>query len=84
MRRFYGHGDRRMEMPHRRAELHEVMAHHDGRLPDHPIRRPRPGMSPARIGAVNHPLPAAHPGMAPVTRVSAVKKTTPTNEKKHA
>ena len=32
--RFYGHGDHRAEVFHRRDELHRVMAHNGGRLPD--------------------------------------------------
>ena len=36
-RHFYAHGDRRDDVFRRREELHTVMAHHDGHLPDHAI-----------------------------------------------
>ncbi|MBN3856943.1 hypothetical protein G3N59_26545 [Paraburkholderia sp. Ac-20340] len=37
-RQFYAHGDHRADVFHRRDELHNVMARHDGRLPDHAVR----------------------------------------------
>jgi hypothetical protein len=37
-RQFYAHGDHRADVFHRRDELHNVMARHDGRLPDHAMR----------------------------------------------
>jgi hypothetical protein len=83
-RQFYGHGDRRMEISHRRAQLHVVMAHNNGHLPVHAIAGARPGMSSPRLDAVNRPLPAAHPGMAPVKPLPLAKKPTPTNGKKPA
>ncbi|CAG4897347.1 hypothetical protein [Paraburkholderia saeva] len=37
-RQFYAHGDHRQDVYRRRAHLHEVMAHHNGHLPDRHAR----------------------------------------------
>lgn len=40
-RQFYAHGDRRADVFHRRDDLHSVMAHHEGHLPDHAVGEQR-------------------------------------------
>jgi hypothetical protein len=58
-KRFYAHGDRRHDVFARRDQLHTVMMHHDGHLPDHAI---------AAHG------PEGHPGVAPMNHAAVVGK----------
>jgi hypothetical protein len=70
-RRFYAHGDHRHDVFARLDELHRVMAHHDGHLPDHAIAAHgpdghpggRPGVAPMNHAALagKPPAPAAKP-----------------------
>ena len=73
-RHFYGHGDRRQDVFHRRDDLHSVMARHDGHLPDHPVG----GHALAERPGVNHPPVAGQvhpgPGGAPVNRAVVASK----------
>lgn len=62
-RQFYAHGDHRADVFHRRDELHNVMARHEGRLPDHAMR-PAPMGGPSHMAGQPHGAPGA-PG-APV------------------
>lgn len=57
-RHFFAHGDHRDDVFRRREELHTVMAHHDGHLPDHAIGG---GHGPEGM----HGAPMAH-GVPPV------------------
>lgn len=64
-RHFYAHGDHRQDVFHRRDELHTVMMHHDGHLPDHAIAAHGPmdhagGPGHPNAMAQNHAMPAAH------------------------
>ncbi|WP_322068395.1 hypothetical protein [Paraburkholderia bannensis] len=78
-RHYYGRGDLRGEVFHRRAELRNVMAHHEGHLPmQHAYIAPEPPMRAApphsrvhvemvaRPGGMPHPMPrpGARPGGA--------------------
>lgn len=64
---FYGHGDRRAEVFHRREHLRVVMAHHNGHLPRHAIAARRDD----HRGPVHAPRPAyAHQG-GPARHASA-------------
>jgi len=58
-RHFYGHGDLRGEVIHRRAQLRLVMAHHGGHLPMQKVHVAAP---PARNAVPAHP---AHPAAQP-------------------
>lgn len=70
-RHFYGHGDLRSDVFHRRDELRIVMAHHEGHLPmpghDHPfpghlVGHPPMGPHPEPY-AIGHPPVMPHPDM---------------------
>ncbi|MBB3004195.1 hypothetical protein FHX57_006574 [Paraburkholderia tropica] len=50
-RQFYAHGDHRADVFHRRDELHNVMAHHEGHLPDHATGNPHMAAGAAHTGA---------------------------------
>ncbi|WP_233872242.1 hypothetical protein [Paraburkholderia adhaesiva] len=64
-RHFYGHGDLRGEVMHRRANLRLVMAHHEGHLPMQKVQmappptRRAPPAPPARPAQLAH-QPAKH------------------------
>ncbi|WP_310634236.1 hypothetical protein [Paraburkholderia sp.] len=49
-RQLYAHGDHRADVFHRRDELHTVMAHHEGHLPDHATGNPHIAAGPAHAG----------------------------------
>jgi hypothetical protein len=81
-RHYYGRGDLRAEVFHRRAELRDVMAHHEGHLPmQHAYVAPPPMRAAppharvhvemvARPGGMPHPMPrpGAHPQPHPEPR----------------
>lgn len=62
-RRFYGHGDKRQEVFHRRDDLHAIMARHEGHLPERPVgphdANGRPGMNRPAVAGQPHPTPGA-------------------------
>jgi hypothetical protein len=76
-RHFYAHGDHRQDVFHRRENLRQVMAHHDGHLPDHPAGAhaagARPGMEHAPAGGAMHAGPAG----APVNRAVVANRAAP-------
>ncbi|RAR66068.1 hypothetical protein C7401_103375 [Paraburkholderia unamae] len=62
-RHYYGHGDLRGEVLHRRSELRVVMAHNEGHLPMQRVHMAEP---PARVRVTmqphgHRPPPAGHP-----------------------
>jgi hypothetical protein len=62
-RHFYGHGDMRAEVMHRRANLRLVMAHHDGHLPMQKPPMAAPSEKRAMAARPAHPT-QAHQGAA--------------------
>jgi hypothetical protein len=73
-RQLYAHGDHRADVFHRRDELHNVMARHDGHLPDHalgPQHMAGPAHGPMPAGGAHGPgvgqtaVAARGPNMAP-------------------
>jgi hypothetical protein len=73
-RRFYAHGDHRQDVFHRREELHNVMMHHDGHLPDHAIAAHGPMERP---GGPGHPAAMAQNRQMPVSHAAVPIKPTP-------
>ncbi|HEV3429487.1 MAG TPA: hypothetical protein VG320_16560 [Paraburkholderia sp.] len=76
-RHYYGRGDLRAEVFHRRAELRNVMAHHDGHLPMQNAYVAPPPMRATPPHARVHVEMVARPGGAPHPMPRAVANARP-------
>jgi hypothetical protein len=76
-RQLYAHGDHRADVFHRREELHNVIARHEGRLPDHAIRPQAFASQPRRAPAAEGSFVGRGPGAQPAAVATRGPNTAP-------